>query len=142
MCRICFRTLANQGNTTDQLINMGTVNNTGTCTASTDPQVTKINVYRQGIDWAQALFVIMCAYISALPYSLSVSFYPLLFESYGFSHELNGFVLCLRGIGSAGTPDASMRPTARATARTSTSRRHGRGRPTTPSAGGPSCSGM
>ena len=47
------------------------------------------------------LFIIMCAYIAALPYSLSVSFYPLLFDAYGYSHELNGTILCLRGIGAA-----------------------------------------
>jgi predicted MFS family arabinose efflux permease len=47
------------------------------------------------------LFIIMCAYISALPFSLSVSFYPLLFESHGYSHEVNGLILCLRGIGAA-----------------------------------------
>ena len=47
------------------------------------------------------IFIIMCAYISALPFSLSVSFYPLLFDAYGYSHEVNGFVLCLRGIGAA-----------------------------------------
>lgn len=47
------------------------------------------------------LFIIMCAYISALPFSLSVSFYPLLFESYGYSHEANGSILALRGIGAA-----------------------------------------
>ena len=46
------------------------------------------------------VFIIMCAYISALPFSLSVSFYPLLFEAYGYSHEMNGFILCLRGIGA------------------------------------------
>ena len=47
------------------------------------------------------LFIIMCAYISALPFSLSVSFYPLLFEAYGYRHEVNGFILSLRGIGAA-----------------------------------------
>ena len=47
------------------------------------------------------LFAIMCSYISALPFSLSVSFYPLLLEAYGYSRELNGSILCLRGIGAA-----------------------------------------
>ncbi len=46
-------------------------------------------------------FAIMCAYISALPFSLSVSFYPLLFDAYGYSHELNGSILALRGVGAA-----------------------------------------
>ena len=46
-------------------------------------------------------FAIMCAYVSALPFSLSVSFYPLLFDAYGYSHELNGGILALRGVGAA-----------------------------------------
>jgi len=46
-------------------------------------------------------FAIMCAYISALPFSLSVSFYPLLFDAYSYSHELNGSILALRGVGAA-----------------------------------------
>lgn len=46
-------------------------------------------------------FAIMCAYISALPFSLSVSFYPLLFDAYGYSHEVNGSILALRGVGAA-----------------------------------------
>jgi predicted MFS family arabinose efflux permease len=46
-------------------------------------------------------FAIMCAYISALPFSLSVSFYPLLFDAYGYSHEANGTILALRGVGAA-----------------------------------------
>ncbi len=46
-------------------------------------------------------FAIMCAYISALPFSLSVSFYPLLFDAYGYSHEINGSILALRGVGAA-----------------------------------------
>lgn len=46
-------------------------------------------------------FAIMCAYVSALPFSLSVSFYPLLFDAYGYSHELNGSILALRGAGAA-----------------------------------------
>lgn len=46
-------------------------------------------------------FVMACAYIAALPFSLSVSFYPLLFEAYGYRHEINGMVLSLRGIGAA-----------------------------------------
>ncbi|MFN0163764.1 MAG: MFS transporter [Burkholderiales bacterium] len=47
------------------------------------------------------LFVMGCAYVAALPFSLSVSFYPLLFEAYGYRPEVNGLVLSLRGIGAA-----------------------------------------
>lgn len=57
--------------------------------------------YARLIRMRSMLFIIMCAYISALPFSLSVSFYPLLFEAHGYSHELNGFILSLRGIGAA-----------------------------------------
>ena len=56
--------------------------------------------YARLIRMRSMLFVIMCAYISALPYSLSVSFYPLLFDAYAYSHELNGTILALRGIGA------------------------------------------
>jgi MFS family permease len=46
-------------------------------------------------------FAIMCAYISALPFSLSFSFYPILFVEYGYAADATGTMLALRGIGSA-----------------------------------------
>ena len=46
-------------------------------------------------------FAIMCAYISALPFSLSFSFYPILFVEYGYAADATGSLLALRGIGSA-----------------------------------------
>jgi MFS family permease len=46
-------------------------------------------------------FAIMCAYISALPFSLSSSFYPILFVEYGYASDATGTMLALRGIGSA-----------------------------------------
>ena len=46
-------------------------------------------------------FAIMCAYISALPFSLSFSFYPILFDAYGYSSDATGAMLALRAIGSA-----------------------------------------
>jgi predicted MFS family arabinose efflux permease len=46
-------------------------------------------------------FAIMCAYISALPFSLSFSFYPILFVEYGYASDATGTMLALRGIGSA-----------------------------------------
>lgn len=46
-------------------------------------------------------FAIMCAYISALPFSLSFSFYPILFVEYGYTSDATGTMLALRGIGSA-----------------------------------------
>ncbi len=46
-------------------------------------------------------FAIMCAYISALPFSLSFSFYPILFAEYGYAADATGAMLALRAIGSA-----------------------------------------
>jgi len=46
-------------------------------------------------------FAIMCAYISALPFSLSFSFYPILFVEYGYASDATGTMLALRAIGSA-----------------------------------------
>ncbi len=44
-------------------------------------------------------YAIMCAYVSALPFSLSQSFYPILFIEQGFSTGTAGWILALRGIG-------------------------------------------
>jgi predicted MFS family arabinose efflux permease len=45
-------------------------------------------------------FAVMCAYVSALPFSLSFSFYPILLVSEGFSGDEAGWMLALRGVGS------------------------------------------
>src|SRR5205085_8336434 len=45
-------------------------------------------------------YTILCAYFSALPFTLSVSFYPLLFASYGYGEETSGVLLALRALGS------------------------------------------
>jgi MFS family permease len=47
-------------------------------------------------------YSILCAYISALPFSLSISFYPLLLAQYGYSEESSGVLLALRALGSIG----------------------------------------
>jgi MFS family permease len=41
----------------------------------------------------------MCAYLSALPFSLSMSFYPLLLQFLGFGEEASGLLLALRAVG-------------------------------------------
>jgi predicted MFS family arabinose efflux permease len=41
----------------------------------------------------------MCAYLSALPFSLSMSFYPLLLQYLGFGEEASGLLLALRAVG-------------------------------------------
>jgi predicted MFS family arabinose efflux permease len=45
-------------------------------------------------------FALMCAYVSALPFSLSFSFYPLLLVSQGFSSDEAGWMLAVRALGS------------------------------------------
>jgi predicted MFS family arabinose efflux permease len=47
-------------------------------------------------------YSIFCAYISALPFSLSTSFYPLLLERYGYSEEVSGVLIALRAVGAIG----------------------------------------
>jgi MFS family permease len=45
-------------------------------------------------------FALMCAYVSALPFSLSFSFYPILLVAEGFSSDEAGWLLALRAVGS------------------------------------------
>lgn len=47
-------------------------------------------------------YSVMCAYISALPFSLSTSFYPLLLQYLGFGEEASGVLLALRALGGIG----------------------------------------
>ena len=42
----------------------------------------------------------MCAYLSALPFSLSISFYPLLLAQQGYGEESSGVLVALRAVGS------------------------------------------
>jgi predicted MFS family arabinose efflux permease len=45
-------------------------------------------------------YSILCAYLSALPFSLSISFYPLLLTYYGYGEEVSGVIMALRAVGS------------------------------------------
>lgn len=45
-------------------------------------------------------YSIMCAYLSALPFSLSMSFYPVLLAHYGYGEGASGVLLALRAVGS------------------------------------------
>ena len=45
-------------------------------------------------------YTIVCAYLSALPFSLSMSFYPVLLAHYGYGEEASGILLALRAVGS------------------------------------------
>jgi MFS family permease len=46
------------------------------------------------------VYTMMCAYLSALPFSLSMSFYPLLLAQYGHAEGESGVLLALRAVGS------------------------------------------
>lgn len=45
-------------------------------------------------------YAILCAYLSALPFSLSVSFYPLLLAHFGYTEETSGVLVALRAVGA------------------------------------------
>ena len=47
-------------------------------------------------------YSVFCAYLSALPFSLTMSFYPLLLARYGFGEETSGILLALRAAGAIG----------------------------------------
>jgi MFS family permease len=46
------------------------------------------------------LYSVVCAYVSALPFSLSISFYPLLLAHYNYGEEASGLLVSLRAVGS------------------------------------------
>jgi MFS family permease len=46
------------------------------------------------------LYSVVCAYVSALPFSLSISFYPLLLAQYAYSEASSGLLVSLRAVGS------------------------------------------
>ena len=45
-------------------------------------------------------YSVLCAYLSALPFSLTISFFPLLLASFGYNEESSGLLLALRAVGS------------------------------------------
>jgi MFS family permease len=46
------------------------------------------------------LYTMLCAYLSALPFSLTMSFYPLLLAEFGHGEGASGILLGLRAVGS------------------------------------------
>jgi len=46
------------------------------------------------------VYTMMCAYLSALPFSLTMSFYPLLLAQFGHAEGESGVLLSLRAVGS------------------------------------------
>ena len=58
--------------------------------------------YRALLGMRILYYAVMCAYLSALPFSLSTSFYPLLLQYLGFGEEASGVLLALRALGGIG----------------------------------------
>ena len=56
--------------------------------------------YRMLLGRRSIHYGIMCAYISALPFSLSVSFYPILLIEQGFGSEAAGWLVGMRALGA------------------------------------------
>jgi MFS family permease len=46
------------------------------------------------------VYTMLCAYLSALPFSLTMSFYPLLLAQFGHAEGTSGMLLSLRAVGS------------------------------------------
>ena len=56
--------------------------------------------YRMLLGRRSIYYGILCAYISALPFSLSVSFYPILLVEQGFGSEAAGWLVGMRALGA------------------------------------------
>jgi MFS family permease len=56
--------------------------------------------YRMLLGRRAMYYGLMCAYVSALPFSLSVSFYPILFVEQGFDSEAAGWLVGMRALGA------------------------------------------
>ena len=56
--------------------------------------------YRALLGMPILYYAALCAYLSALPFSLSTSFYPLLLQYLGFGEEASGVLLALRALGA------------------------------------------
>ena len=59
--------------------------------------------YRRLVRQPIMAYTVLCAYLSALPFSLAMSFYPLLLQQFGFGEESSGVLLALRAVGGIGT---------------------------------------
>jgi MFS family permease len=72
-------------------------------TAASVPRKSKTTVfgtYRQLIGMRTIRFSMMCAYISALPTSLAVSFYPILLVEQGLDLNSTGTIISVRAVGA------------------------------------------
>ena len=61
---------------------------------------TLIRIYAELVRCRAIYLGVVCAYISALPYSMSMSFFPILLVKQGFSSEATGWLIALRAVGS------------------------------------------
>lgn len=59
-----------------------------------------IATYRMLLKKRSILFAMVCAYVSALPISLSFSFYPILMVEQGFNSDAAGALISLRPVGA------------------------------------------
>jgi MFS family permease len=59
-----------------------------------------LGAYRPLLRQPIILYAVVCAYLSALPFSLSISFYPLLLAQYGHGEQASGLLIALRAVGS------------------------------------------
>ena len=57
-------------------------------------------IYRSLIQKRPIVFSMVCAYVSALPVALSLSFYPILFDHQRIDSSIIGTLISMRGVGS------------------------------------------
>jgi cyanate permease len=67
-----------------------------------EPSASLFASYRPLLERRITYYTLLCAYLSALPFSLSVSFYPLLLEHFGFGERASGILVALRAVGAIG----------------------------------------
>jgi predicted MFS family arabinose efflux permease len=65
-----------------------------------DSTISAIGRYHELLGNRAILFCMLCAYISALPMSLLLSFYPILLTQHGMDSDIAGSLLSMRGIGA------------------------------------------
>lgn len=59
-----------------------------------------VTVYKRLLARPSIYFALLCAYLSALPFSLAFSFYPILIVAQGFTTDEAGWMIALRGVGA------------------------------------------
>jgi predicted MFS family arabinose efflux permease len=73
--------------------------NTATITQP-GPKTTAIGKYRELLGIRAIRLSMFCAYISALPVALMVSFFPILLTQHGLDSQIAGTLLSIRGVGA------------------------------------------